>query len=316
VNRVIRTGLVTGSAFVVLLLVGGTGFFALNWANLASKECGIAVLMFHQVIPDQEVPRRYGARESDLARQFEELRDAGVRLLSEQELLAFLYPADGSRADASWEGDVLTNGCPWDGTAALVTFDMDGTSHHTELVLPHLERHEIPALFFVPTGFLDSGSAVTSADVQALASRGMAFGSHSEWHRNLTTVESDSLVASLRRSRDTLRGLSGQEVPTVAAPGGRYDDRVLRDAERAGFQAFFNSDPCYVTSATSPYRLCRIEIRGDRGPSALQAVQSTRFVAGQATSWQMRRWVERMVGRRAWSWLSSQRARLGTRTGY
>jgi peptidoglycan/xylan/chitin deacetylase (PgdA/CDA1 family) len=269
-----------------------------HWASFARQQCRVAVIMLHQVVPDQDAPSRYAMREGELARQLETLLASDVRILSETELLEYLDDAHGSSESGA---------CPWGGRAAVVTFDMDGVSHHLELALPHLVRLGVPAIFFVPTGFLDRGRAVTSAGVTRLAGAGMSIGSHSIWHQNLTTLDRATRVSELSRSRDTLTALSGRPVRVLAAPGGRYDADVLRDADSAGFDAFFTSDPCYVTPGSSTLQICRIEIRGDRGPTMLDAAHTSGPVAWQATQWHTKRLVERIVGDRWWSAISSLR---------
>jgi peptidoglycan/xylan/chitin deacetylase (PgdA/CDA1 family) len=288
---VIALGLLAAAmiAFVLLLSV--------HWVSFARQQCRVAVIMLHQVVTDQDAPSRYAMREGELARQLETLLASDVRILSESELFEYLSAHSYRESGA----------CPWSGRAAVVTFDMDGASHHPELALPHLVRLRVPAIFFVPTGFLDQGRAVTSAGVEGLASAGMSIGSHSMWHQDLTNLDRATRVAELTLSRDTLTALSGRSVRAVAAPGGRYDADVLRDAESAGFDAFFTSDPCYVTPGSSPLQICRIEIRGHRGPTMLDAARTSGPVAWQATQWQVKRLVERIVGDHGWSTLSSLR---------
>ncbi len=51
--------------------------------------------------------------------------------------------------------DQIESGRPWPAPAALVTFD-DGTRDNFELAAPILAEHGIPAVFFIPTLFLES----------------------------------------------------------------------------------------------------------------------------------------------------------------
>jgi peptidoglycan/xylan/chitin deacetylase (PgdA/CDA1 family) len=300
-GRWARWALLSLAAGLLVFSLGVAMLFARNWAEFARLDCRAAVLLLHQVVPDHIAASRYAMRETEFVRQLDALTAAEVRILSEGELLNGL-----AERTATGQADI----CPWGGGAVLLTFDMDGPSHHVDLALPHLVRLRAPALFFVPTGSLDQGGAVSSQDIETLAESGMSIASHSKWHRNLTTVASIPLIASLSSSRDTLQTLSAQPVRSLAAPGGRYDDRVLRDAREAGFGAFFNSDPCYVVPDSSPMRICRIEIRGDRGATMLDGVRSARIVARQATSWKVKRLIESLVGGRVWKGLSRLRAAI------
>lgn len=100
-------------------------------------------MLLHKVVPDHVAASRYAMQEGEFVRQLDALTTAQVRILSEGELLNGL-----AERPASGQADI----CPWGQPAVVLTFDMDGLSHHVDLALPHLVRLRVPALFFVPTG--------------------------------------------------------------------------------------------------------------------------------------------------------------------
>lgn len=280
-----RLVLVTGLAVVAAAAVP-VGLFVRNLSSFRSQSCRVAVFMFHDLAPDSEAGTRYRTREADFAAQLDELAALGATTRPVDELLAVMDSPAGAA-------------CPFDRLEYLITFDLDGLSEHRSRVLPHLEARGLPALFFVPTGFLDHGRVVRSEDVTAMAQAGITFGSHTEGHEDLRLAPERELDRSLPRSRDTLQRLTGQPIATIAAPGGRYDERTIPMIRRAGFEAFFTSDPCYLTPGPTDRPLCRIEIRGD-GFTMPQALTTHRRVAWQATEWWIKRRIEQIVGPRRW----------------
>ena len=68
---------------------------------------------------------------------------------------------------------------------------------------------------------------------------GIGFGCHSYAHRDLTTLGYEACLEDLRRGRDILQDLLGEEVTTLAYPFGRHDAQVRRAALEAGFQWSF-----------------------------------------------------------------------------
>ncbi len=264
--------------------------FAVLWRRFAAEDCRVAVLMFHQILPASHPELRYAMSDTVFARQIAVLAAAGATTRSPDELVAALQRG---RQD----------GCPFRSREVLITFDMDGESRQAELALPVLRQNGFKAVFFVPTAFIDHGLAVSSSAIRTLAAAGMTIGSHSEHHYDMRSEQPDPMVASLGRSRDVLHALTGQPIDFVAAPGGRYNAEAIDGVRRAGFAGFFNSDPCYITPESSRWQLCRIEVRGDGGLSAVDALTRPRVVAAEATAWWLKRGLEDVIGARAFRWV-------------
>lgn len=277
---------------VVALLTPAVIFLRL-WLAAPSAQCRAVPLMFHRIVPADAPAERYAMREPEFARQMEQLKAAGARTRPVLELVHAMEQAESSGA------------CPFLPQEVVLTFDLDGASRDLETAVPTLRRLGLDAILFAPSGFVDHGRSVTSAELKAMADSGMTVGSHTQFHYDMRYEDPDSMVASLMRSRETLRAMTGQPILIASAPGGRYDDQVVRNLPRAGLEGFFNSDPCYIGPGSSRYRLCRVEIRGDGGMTAVQALHSPAMVARQATGWQVKRLVEAIVGRRLWGVIHS-----------
>ena len=263
---------------------------AYAWLNTPEAGCRVVVLMFHGVGPEGKAGR-YLMAEGEFGRQMGQLKQAGAVTRPLEQVIEALHRSAAAGA------------CPFEPHEVIITFDMDGPSEQVRWALPHLLRNGFTAAFFVPSGFLDRPAAVSRAEVRTLANAGMTIGSHTQYHYDMRTERPDSMIASLLRSRDTLRVLTGQPITALSAPGGRYNGGVIAGVRKAGFEAFFTSDPCYLGPRSSPYRLCRVAIRGDRGMTALDAATRPNWVALQAAGWWVKRGVEAVVGRAAWSQL-------------
>jgi peptidoglycan/xylan/chitin deacetylase (PgdA/CDA1 family) len=283
----------------VLLLLSAVGFFGVvgwRWWRFRSETCRVTPLMFHAIRSDSMPRARYWLRTGDFAREMSELRAAG----------AVTPPLDSV---ADWLNHP-ERACPFPRNAVIITFDLDGISRHVDFALPELLRNGFRAVFFVPLAALDHPPGVTTPGLVELARAGMTIGSHTEHHYDMRYEQPDSMVASLLRTRERLGAITGQPIATVSAPGGRYNDRVVAGVGRAGFSTFFTSDPCYITPKTPALTLCRIEIRGDGGMTALDALEHPWGVALQSTMWSLKRRVEALIGPRLWFLVHSMRKEI------
>ena len=282
-----------------VLLLGAVGFggTALRfWLRFRQQGCRVTPLMYHAIVSEQRPDTRYWMQEREFARQMAELKKAG----------AVTPPLDSI---VSWL-DRPGEGCPFPPKSVLITFDLDGISRHLGRALPHLAEQGFQGVFFVPLMALDHPPGVTSEALQQIAAAGMTVGSHSEHHYDMRLEYPDSMVASLLRTRERLGAVTGQPITALSAPGGRYNQSVVTGVEHAGFTSFFTSDPCYITRAPPPRALCRIEIRGDGGMTALDAVERPWGVAVQAADWAIKRKVESVISPRFWNLLHFLRSEV------
>jgi peptidoglycan/xylan/chitin deacetylase (PgdA/CDA1 family) len=133
-------------------------------------------------------------------------------------------------------------------TAAL-TFD-DGYAALHEHAFPELLRHRLPAtVFLVADTLTERGHEVDWVDdappsppgtlsaeqILEMHDGGVAFGSHSFAHEDLTTLGEAECEQDLRASREVIQDVLGAPVTYLAYPRGRHNERVRRCARRAGF---------------------------------------------------------------------------------
>lgn len=140
------------------------------------------------------------------------------------------------------------------GRTVVVTFDDAFAS--ILLAQPILEAAGFPATVFVPTHFIDTGSALSFADgnsvtgnpdaeelrpltwsqLAQLRDAGWEVGSHTVNHPRLPELDDADLRRELEVSRETIEDRFGG-CETIAYPYGLADARVAAATERAGYLA-------------------------------------------------------------------------------
>jgi peptidoglycan/xylan/chitin deacetylase (PgdA/CDA1 family) len=88
-------------------------------------------------------------------------------------------------------------------------------------------------------GGADAGDRrfMTWDEVEEMSRDGIAFGSHSRSHANLTRLDAAALAAELRASLDALRARPINHVPVLAYPNGNCNREVALAAQSAGYRA-------------------------------------------------------------------------------
>ena len=124
-----------------------------------------------------------------------------------------------------------------------ITFD-DGHRTQFEHAFPVLERHGVPAIFFVTAGFTETGPDYMSwSQLRELTAAGHQVQAHGWVHRFMTHCDDAALDEELRRPKETIEDHLGRPVDALSFPGGRYDARVLEACRRVGYQRVFTSVP-------------------------------------------------------------------------
>ena len=175
------------------------------------------------------------------------------------------------------------------GRRAAITFD-DGFNSVYEFAWPVLRRSGLTAaVFLVARTLTPEGQAVDWADgppgralstmtkdqILEMQDGGVAFGSHSLAHRDLSELTDEECERDLKTSREILEAVLGREVRTLAYPRGLHNERVHRAASRAGFShAFGTSKP---TPRPGPLAIPRIGVYPNNGGASLRVKTSSAY---------------------------------------
>ena len=175
---------------------------------------GLYFPFYHDVLP------RYA---DDLRRHLLAFRQIGP-MVSWDEALAVI---DGRRELA--------------GPVFCLSFD-DGHPTWRDVVVPLLTELDIPATFFVTTGYIGHEGGLSWQDCREMAARGFSFGSHTLTHRHLSEMDDGVAAREIFGSKAELEDRIGVEVKDFAAPYGRpgvdFLDRDVRLAREAGYRSF------------------------------------------------------------------------------
>lgn len=176
----------------------------------------VDILMYHSV------SNRGGATSiapSVFAEQMAAIAEAGVPVISLDDLVA---SRTGRRELAP--------------RSVVVTFD-DGFQDFADVAWPVMSAHGFRPIVYLPTAFIGRAEGWRGiaeppralmgwGTIRALARDGVAFGSHTVHHPNLTAMTGDEVEAELRRSRSEIEERIGTEVRHFAPPYGLADDSV------------------------------------------------------------------------------------------
>ena len=144
-----------------------------------------------------------------------------------------------------------------------LSFD-DGFRNNFTNALPILEKHEVPAIFFVPSSLVEANWTDTENyclnttryqaviemlkwnDLRELISRGYEIGSHTKTHARFSAISNNKLVMEdeILGSKKELEDKLNCECKYISWPFGRLtdaDNESLRTVKNAGYAACFGA---------------------------------------------------------------------------
>ena len=151
-----------------------------------------------------------------------------------------------------------------------VTFD-DGFECIVENALPELIKRDIPAMFFIPTGYLGqkpgwitdlnnkniNEPVMSPGRLQSLQTELIKIGSHSITHRSLTQLQEQETMKELVDSKMKLETLLHNKITSFSFPYGAYNSTVLEMVKKAGYTSVFCSWPIFSLSKTNGFLIGR-----------------------------------------------------------
>jgi hypothetical protein len=150
-------------------------------------------------------------------------------------------------------------------TASLwpeITFD-DGHISNIQLAAPILQSRGLAASFFITAGWTGKKPGFMGwPELRALHQAGHSIGAHGWTHTLLTHCDERQLQIELRDTRLTMEDQLGISITTMSLPGGRYNGRVLKACEEAGYTQIYTSIP-RATATSSECMVGRMNILGD-----------------------------------------------------
>lgn len=154
----------------------------------------------------------------------------------------------------------------------IITFD-DGYKNNYEYLPSLLEKYNLKATIFIPTGFIEKGyknyPMMTFDEIRNLDKKYFEIALHSHAHENLKNASADFIEKDLKKNMQILDAQNIKYSRVLAYPYGKYPQKkhdklaffsILKKigidfAVRIGNKVNYYPTQC-------PYELCRIDIKG------------------------------------------------------
>jgi peptidoglycan/xylan/chitin deacetylase (PgdA/CDA1 family) len=180
-----------------------------------------------------------------------------------------LKGADGNRWEHLLGQGQIVRGDERPGTIAF-TFD-DGPDHRTTpVLLDHLDRHGIKAVFFVNGHRFHhrtAGGIENQAVLRDIHRRGHFIGNHTFGHKDITTLDDDGWRLEVTQVEQVVRGITGSRPQLFRPPFGRADARAVQRLAREGYTVvMWNLDPLDWKAATAEELLARTRAVVEENP--------------------------------------------------
>jgi peptidoglycan/xylan/chitin deacetylase (PgdA/CDA1 family) len=213
--------------------------------------------------------------------QMEWMKQSGFRGLSVGEALR--YPAERYPVEPG----------------VCITFD-DGCETDWIAAAPVLREFGFHATFYLTAGFLGTPGYLSAEQVRDLDAQGFEIGCHSMTHAYLSDLPETELKREIVDAKIRIEQILGHATEHLSCPGGRYNQRTLAMARRAGFKTVANSDFHANDSATSTDQLGRVAMLRDLSIHQFSAICHGRGLWTKRLQHQTRRSVQRLLGNHAY----------------
>jgi peptidoglycan/xylan/chitin deacetylase (PgdA/CDA1 family) len=184
----------------------------------------IPILMYHEIVPREEMKSRLAVEPESCAAQLDLLYDGGFRTLTAHELASALASGDPQLPERP----------------VVLTFD-DGYADFHSRALPLLKRYGFSATVFVTTGWVaDIGGRPSApprrpmlnwSQIEEASRCGIEFAAHSHTHPHLDLLSEATMREELTASKVALEDRLGTAVTGLAYPFG-YSNGKVREAAR------------------------------------------------------------------------------------
>jgi peptidoglycan/xylan/chitin deacetylase (PgdA/CDA1 family) len=199
----------------------------------------VTVLVWHDLVPREKLVW-FDTTTAEFDSQLNRLARAGAHPIS----LAALYR-------------YLSTGAPVPPPGAVVLCFDDNTRGILDYAAPRLQKRGWPFAVSAHTAYIGitTGKAHSSwAQLQQMERMGATIVSQTHTHPpDLRTLTDDALLKEMTESKRRMEETLGHTVPYVTYPSGKWDARVARAAQTAGYQMALTED--HGASEKSPHLL-------------------------------------------------------------
>lgn len=188
--------------------------------NERSLLARVPVFMYHDILQEKEV--FFDVTVAEFERHLQLIKKQGLTPISYDQLV-----------------NHLRTGLPLPEKPIMLTFD-DGYGGHYEYVYPLLKKYGYPAIFSVYTSNMGKNTGRTHVSWEQLKEMAadplVTIASHSVSHpKDLRALPDDKLKMEIEQSKQMLENKLGIPIRYFTYPEGKYDERVTKFVEKAGY---------------------------------------------------------------------------------
>ncbi len=159
------------------------------------------------------------------------------------------------------------------GTGVALTFD-DGCETDLVAAAPLLKDFGFQATFYITVGFLGKRGFMSTLQARELCQADFEIGCHSLTHPYLTDLDTAGLELEIAGAKKQLEDIVGREVTHYSCPGGRWDERVVGVAKRAGYESVATSQVGVNRPGCDRFSLSRNAVQRETGSVDFEALAS------------------------------------------
>jgi peptidoglycan/xylan/chitin deacetylase (PgdA/CDA1 family) len=124
----------------------------------------------------------------------------------------------------------------------VITFD-DGWADNYTNMFPILKEYDLTATIFVITGSVGQKNYMRWNQLREMSEAGISIQSHTVSHKPLAQLSKAEIGYELEISKKTIEDHLGTQVNFLSLPHGVFNDKVMKMAQEAGYQAICTSEP-------------------------------------------------------------------------
>lgn len=194
-----------------------------------SKTSKLAILVYHQIVPDDFSVKLIPLDEQPYVSRFSEF-SSHLDYLTENK---FLTSTIEEISNTGKECQITKR--------VSITFD-DGQISDYTIAFPALSERKMNATFYIITDFIGKEGRVNWEHLKELKRYGMEIGSHSSSHRRLVDLKEEEILMELQKSRQVLEDRLGCRIRSFSTPFGLWSQRIVELALEVGYETICTSD--------------------------------------------------------------------------
>jgi peptidoglycan/xylan/chitin deacetylase (PgdA/CDA1 family) len=238
---------------------------------------------------------------------YHELELAGRKLCqSDPGYVRYILPSEAFRKQIEWlrqsgfRGLSVTEALNDPAEKSVcITFD-DGCETDLIAAAPILREFGCHATFYLTAGFIGKPGYLTAGQVRTLDGQGFEIGCHSMTHPYLPDLAESELKREIGDAKLEIEEIVGHTIEHFSCPGGRYNQKTIAMAHRAGFKTVANSEFHANGLATNRYRLGRVAMLRDLSLDEFGAICCGQGLWKKRLQHGTRRGAQRVLGNRAY----------------